>query len=67
MSLWVVASLFAEELAIAPGVSPEGGEGVEASVLGCPGVPPAGLPLAVLTNLLGSNSCSTPVAVDSGE
>ena len=67
VSHWTVAFLFAEEQAITPGVPPEGEEGVEASALGCPGVPPAGLPLAVPTNLLGSTSCSNPVAVDSGE
>ena len=33
VSPWTVAFLFAEERAIAPGVLPEGEEGVEASVL----------------------------------
>ena len=63
----MVAFLFAEEWAIAPGVPPEGEGGVKAPVIGCPGVPPAGLPLTVLPDLLGLNSGSISMAVDSGE
>ena len=67
VSPWTVAFLFAEGRAIAPGVPPEGEGGVEAPVLGYPGIPPAGLPLTVLPDLLGLNSGSISVAVDSGE
>ena len=67
MSPWTVAFLFTEERVIAPGVPPEGEGGVEAPVLGCPGVPPAGLPLTVLPDLLGLSSGSLSMAVDSGE
>ena len=67
ISPWTVAFLFTEEQVIAPGVPPEGEGRVEAPVLGCPGVPPARLPLTVLPNLLGFNSGSLSMAVDSGE
>ena len=67
MSPWIVAFLFTEEQFIAPGVSPEGEGGVEAPVLDCPGVLPAGLLVAVLPDLLGLNSGYISLAEDSGE
>ena len=67
VSPWTVAFLFTEGWEIAPGVPPEGEGNVEAPVLGCPSVPPAGLPLAVLPDLRGLNSNSISMDVDSGE
>ena len=67
VSPWTVAFLLTEGWDITPGVSPEGEGNIEAPVLGCPGVPPTGLPLAVLPDLRGLNSGSISVAVDSGE
>ena len=63
----MVAFRFVKELATASGDSPRGGEGVEASVLGCPEVPPAEFPLAALTDLPDLSSQSTLETVDSGE
>ena len=67
VSPWKVAFLFTEGRAITPGVPPEGEGGVEAPVLDCPGVLPAGLLVAVLPDLLGLNSGSISLADDSGE
>ena len=63
----MVAFLFAKELATTSGDSPGGGEGVEASVPGCPEVPPAEFPLAALTDLPDLSPQSTLETVDLGE
>ena len=63
----MVAFLFTEERVIAPGVSPKGEGGVEAPVLDCPGVLPAGRLAAILPNLLGLNSGSISLGDDSDE
>ena len=61
-----MAFLFAKELTTTSGDTLEDGEGVEASLLGCPEVPPAEFPLDVLTAPPDLFSKSTLEAADSG-
>ena len=61
-----MAFLFAKELTTTSGDTLEDGEGVEASLLGCPEVPPAEFPLDVLTAPPDLCSKSTLEAADSG-
>ena len=62
----MVAILFAKELTTTSGDTLEDGEGVEASLLGCPEVPPAEFPLDALTAPPDLCSKSTLEAADSG-
>ena len=61
-----MAFIFAKELTTTSGDTLEDGEGVEASLLGCPEVPPTEFPLDALTAPPDLCSKSTLEAVDSG-
>ena len=63
----MVAFLFAKELTTTSGDTLEDGEGVEASLLGCPEVPSFEFPLDALTAPPDLGSKSTLEAVDSGK